>query len=165
MEWIKAKRDAGILTGWCFRTQTAIGVEIIGGESRALQRKSCFIAPLAAMTESAVFGFSAIAAAHDEELHRRFLVYAVVCSLEPVIEPRQSPIIERQCRFSRKLDFAGNISTLAAVRPRSDDQLLRRFLVLGEHLPIEHILPAPRVVPAGDVVDGHVGITADVVHD
>src|SRR6516162_3760927 len=140
-------------------------MEVIGSESGPLQWESRLIAPIAAMSESTILGFSAIAAAHDEELHGRFLVDAIIRSFKPVIEPTQSPFVKRQSRLGRKLNFAGDISTLAAVRPWPDDQFLGRFLVLGKSLPVEYVLPAPGIVPAGDVIDRHVSITAHIVHD
>src|SRR5262249_16296699 len=134
MKWVKAKCRAGIL-GRRFRAQPAVGVEIMRRESCALQGKRRFIAPMAARAEAAGLGFSAGGATHYEKFHRRFLVGAVFRALEPMIEPAQSPVVKRQCRFGRKLDFAGDISTLTAMRPRSDDQLLRRFLAPVKHLP------------------------------
>src|SRR5438552_12810905 len=104
MKRIKAKRGSGILGGRCLRAQPAIGVEIIRGESRALQRKRGFIAPMATVTESAILGFSTVPATHDKELHRRFFVDAVFPALEPMIEPAQSPVVECQGGFRGELD-------------------------------------------------------------
>src|SRR5437773_10301233 len=118
MKRIKAKCGSGILGGRSLGAQPAIGVDVIRRELRALQRKCRFIAPMATMSESAILGFSAIAATHNEELHRRFLVDAVFRAFEPMIEPAQSPVVECQCSLCRKFNFAGNISSLAAVGPR-----------------------------------------------
>src|SRR4029077_16725403 len=140
-------------------------MEVIASELRSLQWKSRFIAPIAAVAKATVFGFSAITASHNEELHRRFLVDAVFYPFEPAIKPAQSPIFKRKSSFRRKLNFAGDISTLSTVRPRPDYQLLGRFLAFGKGLPVEHVLPAPGVIPTGDMIDRHVSITIDVVHD
>src|SRR5437899_3355186 len=99
MKRIKAKCGSGILGGRSLGAQPAIGVDVIRRELRALQRKSGLITPMAAVTESAFLGFSAIAATHDEELHRRFFLNAVVHPLKPMIEPAQSPVVECQGGF------------------------------------------------------------------
>src|SRR5207244_12527563 len=104
MKWITAKRRSGILGGRCFRTQPAIGVEIIASELCALQRKRFFIAPMATVAELAVLGFSTVPATHDKELHGRLLVDAVVHGFEPMIEPSQSPAVGWQDGFRGGLD-------------------------------------------------------------
>src|SRR5947207_15265202 len=100
------------------------------------------ITPLAPVPQPAVPGFAAIAAAQNEQLDRGFLLRLVVDTLQPMIKPAQSPIVERQRRFRREFDFARNRAPLGTMRPRADDQLLRRLLGLGEGLPVQHVLPA-----------------------
>src|SRR5438132_5693078 len=135
--------------------KTAIGVKEIGSEARALQRKIVLIAPVTAVPQAALLALAAIAPAHDEELDLFLLVHAVLFTPEPALKTAKPPVVERQRRLPRKLELAGHVAALRPVRPRADDQQLRRLLGPGERLPVEHILPAPGIVPARDMVDRH----------
>ena len=117
------------------------------------------------MLEPAGRRAAVVAGPHDVEQHRRIVVDAVLVAPEPAVVPAQPKSQEVDPGLRRELDFAGHVRALTAVHPGADHQPLRRLLRLGERLVVHRHLAGPRVVPAGDMQDGNIGVIAHMVDD
>ena len=83
----------------------------------------------------------------------------------PAVVPAEADAVEVESGVGGRLQLAGDIRGLPAVDPRADEEPLGRFLGLRERLVVHRHLPRPRVVPAGDVQDRHIGVVGDVIDD
>ena len=125
-------------------------MEVVRRERRVRQWPCRRLSPVAAVKQPAVLVLVAIAGAHHEQANRRIPIGARIETLQESIEP---PEVERlvevgDCRRRTELDVAGVRACVAAVDPRSDDELHRRCLDLRQAIEVQDGPAGIRIVPA-----------------
>ncbi len=141
-------------------------MQVVRRVDRARERPLVLLAPGATDKEPSLRGLVRVAAAHHEDTHRRLAVHAVLEALQPAIEPPQTKRVHVQGRRRTELGDPEKLWSLAAMRPRTDNQPLQALLRFRQ-LDIVEVrdLCAPRVVPAGDVIRRHVLVLGEVIDD
>src|SRR6266498_560049 len=105
-------------------------MQVVGRVLGARERPLVLGSPLPAVPQTALGGAPAIAAAHDEDAHRRLVFDAIVNIFEPAIEPafllrveaREAP--QRLWAEVHLGDPGTPVATHALVVPGAHDQLL-----------------------------------------
>src|SRR3954447_85842 len=89
------------------------------------QRPLLFIPPTTADKNPSFWRFVSVSTAHHIDPDRRLPIYAVIDSLQPVIEPSCPPRIHGECGVGCELCVAGKGTALSPVCPRADNQSLQ----------------------------------------
>jgi len=78
-----------------------------------------------------------------------------------MIVPAQPPIVESQGGPQAEFNLPGDVSSLGAMRPRADNQFCGDFLA-SKGLASSGSSAGTTNLPAGDVIDRHVGIAINM---
>ena len=106
-----------------------------------------------------------VARPHDIQQHRRIEIDVVLVQPQPAVKPAQPERQQIDPGFGCELDFTGDVASSGCREPTVRSPAAGAISWPGERLVIHRDLPRPRVVPAGDVQDGHVGVIAHMIDD